>query len=46
MREHRERDRGDCLLRYPEATSTDRLAPPRRSAFFIGDTVACLDRNG
>ena len=31
---------------YPEATSTGSACASEALGFFVGDTVACLDRNG
>ena len=40
MREHRERDRGDCPLGLPASTSA---RASEALGLFISDTVACLD---
>jgi hypothetical protein len=43
MREHRERDRGDCRSAYPEATSTDSARTSEALGLFVnalGDDAA------
>ena len=46
MRQHRERDRGDCPLGLPGGDFDDSARASEALGLFIGDTVACLDRDG